>query len=110
MPQLLNRSIRYMKNVLSTILGRLFPDRYGSVWYQKNGHVTFHLGGFSDGTDSRPEFCARNYHEISSLFDVMDAFDVDATESIEVGCGYGRISPWVADRTANHHGIDPMKK
>lgn len=29
------------------------------------------------------------------------------TRSLEVGCGYGRLTPWIAERAAEHHAVDP---
>jgi SAM-dependent methyltransferase len=32
--------------------------------------------------------------------------DIDARRSLEVGCGYGRLTPWIARYAAEHHGVD----
>lgn len=37
----------------------------------------------------------------------MDEFDINPTKTLEIGCGYGRLSPWIANHGCEHHGIDP---
>lgn len=32
--------------------------------------------------------------------------DCSPTRSLEVGCGYGRLTPWIADRADEHHAFD----
>ena len=30
-----------------------------------------------------------------------------AKRSLEIGCGYGRLSPWIADHSEQHYAIEP---
>ncbi len=40
----------------------------------------------------------------------VDSRDADRSpgfdRSLEVGCGYGRLTPWIADHAADHHAVD----
>lgn len=90
------------------LLGTVFEesDRIGS-WRRENGYITFNEGGFVDGTADRAEFSARTYYEVDALTAVLDDHQPEATRSLDVGSGYGRLSAWIANYAEDHHGVDP---
>lgn len=102
------------EKALSFILGKAIPGpileearQYSSSWEDHGDYITFREGGFAGGANDRPEFSARNYYEITQIRSLLEEHDVSATRSAEVGCGYGRLSPWIADFSTQHYGIDP---
>lgn len=50
-------------------------------------------------------FSARFYIEIKLLNEAIG--DYHAKRSIEIGCGYGRLTPWIADHSDHHYAIEP---
>ncbi|WP_290813152.1 class I SAM-dependent methyltransferase [Halovivax sp.] len=102
------------RKVLPFALGKALPNgvlataqRYPSVWNGADEYVTFELGGFAGRAADRPAFAARTYYEASQLRDVIADLDRAVERSAEIGPGYGRLSPWIAERSAEHYGIEP---
>jgi len=52
-----------------------------------------------------PHFCARLYAEVKLLEEAVG--DYHAKRSLEIGCGYGRLTPWIAKHSDQHYAIDP---
>jgi SAM-dependent methyltransferase len=104
-------SLRIIKNGLSNpsrvpgyILGKLFPNsKYGDNIKNIDDGVTFELGGFASA-ESRPLLLARHNYEMEYIQEYLseDGF----SKSLEIGCGYGRLSPIFAQFTESHFGID----
>lgn len=92
---------------LGQVIGRIFPKAgFGPDWRRKGNRVEFREGGFVSGTEDRPGFSARNFYEICSLLEIISNLGITPHSSLEIGCGYGRISPWIARLSENHTGID----
>lgn len=88
------------------LLGRLFPDsRWGPEWRREDGFVTFEDGGFAGGSPTRPELSARIFYEVSQIRDSIGDREYD--RSLEIGCGYGRLSGWIADFADDAVAIEP---
>jgi len=51
-------------------------------------------------------------HELFTDVDLIERGlgEYRASKSLEIGCGYGRLTPWLARRSADHHAIDPEKR
>lgn len=77
-------------------------------WTKKEDFYTFQEGGFAGGTGDRPVFCARNFYEIRQLRKIVG--DIAPTTSAEIGSGYGRLSPWIAQFSSEHYGFEPNTK
>lgn len=75
-------------------------------WGRGSGPVTFKEGFMSDAS-GRPAFSARLYTEVRQLIDVLDEYKPDPARAQEVGCGYGRLTPWIAEYADETYGIDP---
>lgn len=56
---------------------------------------------------TRSEFSHELYIDSTNL--VAALADCSPRRSLEIGCGYGRLTPWVAARADEHHAIDPER-
>lgn len=52
-----------------------------------------------------PHFSARLYEEVKLLKEAIGDFHVE--RSLEIGCGYGRLTPWIAEYSNQHYAIEP---
>jgi len=55
-----------------------------------------------------PSFSSRLYKEVKLLQQAIR--DYRAEKSLEIGCGYGRLTPWIMEYSKEHHAIEPEKK
>lgn len=53
------------------------------------------------------EFSHELYIDSTNLIDALS--DRSPARSLEVGCGYGRLTPWVADHADEHYAVDPAR-
>jgi SAM-dependent methyltransferase len=60
----------------------------------------------SELTDAKTqaEFSHELYIDSTNLSAALTG--CSATRSLEVGCGYGRLTPWITQATAEHHAVD----
>lgn len=102
LPSPLNRVLRHV-------------DAYvrGRIAERRDGVVPFYEGRFV-ATANRAEFAARTFYEGGQISKITaDHLDLDppanANRAVDVGCGYGRLTPYLCD--APHinsvHGIEP---
>lgn len=61
--------------------------------------------GDSWGGDSPPAVSAAEYRTYRTLAEHLADTAVDT--ALDVGCGYGRITPWIDEFARRTHGIDP---
>lgn len=54
-----------------------------------------------------PEFSNRLYREVNLLKEALGTYQ--AKRSLEIGCGYGRLTPWIADHSNEHYAIEPER-
>jgi len=52
-----------------------------------------------------PNFSARLYCEVKLFNKAIGSYH--AKRSLEIGCGYGRLTPWIADHSNQHYAIEP---
>lgn len=108
---LLKRGVKNPTSVPPYVLGKLFPNSgWGSVVEYRETFITFSRGGFVQGAQSRPPFCARQYYDVGALRQLVADFAGDVDAALEVGCGYGRLTPWLAEFASDVHGIDPNEE
>lgn len=105
--ELLRKGIADPSKILNYPLNKLGLNK---KWHWEENFIKFQMGGFAASTRDRPEFAARCYYEISELQDILSSIDIKTDRSAEVGCGYGRLSPWVFEYSDEHIGIDPDKE
>lgn len=93
-------------------LGKLFPQsRFGVNWYKQGSFITFKTEGFVEAP-SIPALMARNFYEVKYLRDILGKLPPHGTKpskSLEVGCGYGRLSPVIAEFFDQHYAVDINK-
>lgn len=88
------------------LLGRLLPNsRWGPEWKREDGFITFTDGGFAGGSPTRPELSARIYYEVAELDRLLAGREFG--RSLEIGCGYGRMSGWIANHADHPVAIEP---
>jgi len=113
-PPKIKKGVKHPRKVPPFLLSKFFPkfaERHGiysSVVDVRDDFITWRLGGFVQGARSRPEFCARIYYDINAIHKLLE--DVTPTHfdcALEIGCGYGRLTPWIADFATEAHAIDP---
>lgn len=103
---LVRKGVRNPEQVPPFVLGRLFPDsRWSPDHRHEDGFVTFEDGGFAGGSPTRAELSARIHEEAAAIDAALGdaAFD----RSLEIGCGYGRVSEWFADRADRAYAVEP---
>lgn len=64
------------------------------------------VAGLSDA-ETRSEFSHELHIDATNLVDALA--DCSPTRSLEIGCGYGRLTPWIAARSADHFAVDPVR-
>jgi SAM-dependent methyltransferase len=54
-----------------------------------------------------PAFSSRLYKEARLLQQAIGNYKAD--KSLEIGCGYGRLTPWIMEYSMEHHAVEPEK-
>lgn len=88
------------------LLRRLLPrhPKFGFPWVRNaDGSITFHEVGFV-AAKSPAALLARHNYEVAHIRRVLDGIRVD--RSLEVGCGYGRLTPILAEYSCEHFAVD----
>jgi SAM-dependent methyltransferase len=67
---------------------------HGSPRYIKGERVYFNHGGQAGGAETPAELSARNFYELTQLKQVCKSEVITGEKVLEVGCGYGRVTPW----------------
>jgi len=97
---------RIPNSVLNRI-DRVIPGRL-KPWHRERGAITFDEGHFQWSPSSAAEYHAKLYHEFQGIEGLLTHHcEVPFDRSLEVGCGYGRLSPWLARLSGAHHAVDP---
>ncbi len=60
------------------------------------------------GVSNYAEFSSRLYMEVQLLKKALKG--CSAQRSLEVGCGYARLTPWIAEYSKEHHAVDAESK
>ena len=102
----LAKLVREPRRVPGAVLRRALPrsQRFGYPWVQlPDGSVTFRERGFVAAT-SPAMLLARHNYEIRRIANALDGNR--AKRSLEVGCGFGRLSLTIAEQSDAHTAID----
>lgn len=70
--------------------------------------ITFDYGDVVGGVSNEAEFSAILFRDIQYLKEALKG--VKANRSLEIGCGYGRLTPFIAEYSNEHFAIDPESK
>lgn len=106
---LIRRGLNRPAKIPRYVLGALLPSsNWGATWRKRDGVVCFEPGGYATSPRTRPEFAANLYHEVAGFRDLCTThLETPVDRSLEVGCGYGRLSPWIAEFSTAHCAVDP---
>ena len=105
---LVRRGVNRPDKIPRYLWGLLPVRNWGPTWRIRDGVVTFEPGGFASSPRTRPEFASNLYREVRGLRSILTEYrELPVERSLEVGCGYGRLSPWIAEVSVAHHAIDP---
>ncbi len=86
---------------------RVVPERF-KPWSRENGVITFDEGSVQWSPSSPAEYHAKLYHEVEGIEGLVRRHcRLPFERSLEVGCGYGRLSPWLARLSGSHHAVEP---
>jgi len=102
--------VREPGRVPGAVLRRALPrsPRFGYPWVElPDGSVTFHERGFVAAT-SPAMLLARHNYEIRRIANALDGNRAD--RSLEVGCGFGRLSMTISEHSGAHTAIDINKE
>ena len=94
------------QSLLMRAARRLFRP-HGSV-VRLGEYVTFRPEGFVSAPDPGSLLC-RHYYEVKQLqhfLGQLAGLGVRAGRSLEIGCGYGRLSPYIAEHFEQHTAVD----
>ena len=94
-PSLLSRAVRRLLHPNGTVI------RQGEF-------VTFKPEGFVEARDPASLLC-RHYYEVRQLrrcLNLAGEQGVNAGRSLEIGCGFGRLSPYIAEHFEQHTAVD----
>lgn len=100
------RLLREPRRIPSALLRRLFPNhpRLGNPWVRlTDGSITFRETGFV-AADSPALLLARHNYEVACIRRLRRGKEIG--RSLEIGCGYGRLTPTFAEFSAEHTAID----
>ena len=92
-PKRIKTSYRLVKYSCNRYLRKRMPFSHNQV-----------VGGVS----GLPEFSARIYNEVKLFQKAIGNYR--STRSLEIGCGYGRLTPWIADHSNEHFAVDPESR
>jgi len=80
--------------------------KINSGWELTSDGVIFRMGGFSSGIQSRSQYSARLYYESTQLRRNISAHTDKPKLGIELGCGYGRLTPHIDKEITDVVGFD----
>lgn len=103
-------TIRHPQRIPSIVLRRLMPGhpRFGYPWIRlPDGSVTFRDRGFV-AAGSTTELLARHNHETATIRRLLTGRR--AYRSLEIGCGFGRLTSTFAAYSLSHMAIDVNRR
>jgi SAM-dependent methyltransferase len=66
------------------------------------------VSGYGKEGAGLPSFSSRLYREVKLLQQAIG--DYKAEKSLEIGCGYGRLTPWIMEYSSEHYAVEPEKR
>lgn len=68
------------------------------------GRLSFDSDAMS-GAETFPALCRELHVETRLLDEILNG--KTAEQSLEIGCGFGRLTPWIADYSDQHYAVEP---
>lgn len=101
------KGLRNPSDILPYLLRKYHKD-YWRALYQEDTLVAYDDGKYQSSPSTPPEYHAKLYYEIEGIRNLVEDYcSLPFNRSLELGCGFGRLSPWIANLSAEHHSIDP---
>jgi ubiquinone/menaquinone biosynthesis C-methylase UbiE len=95
---------RDAKRIVAGISRRINRNRMaGLAWKRQGEFITFEWDGFVEAP-SIPLLFARHHYETTLIRKLLDGKAIG--RSLEVGCGFGRLTPTFAGASAEHIAVD----
>ena len=63
------------------------------------------VDGWGETGGGLPQYSARLYKEVKLFNETLGGYH--ARKSLEIGCGYGRLSPWISEHSDQHYAVEP---
>jgi SAM-dependent methyltransferase len=106
--ELLSRAVQHPRKIVPYLLKKAYPEQYAS-WRQENGVVTWNAEtGFDWGEGhTAPQISAIDYHTAQALRE--DLRGNRYRHAVDIGCGYGRVTPWLLEYATRVTGVDPNR-
>lgn len=104
--QLWRNSWGHPTSLLKRAVRRLIRP-HGSV-VRQGEFVTFKPEGFVEAKDPGSLLC-RHYYEVMQLrrcLGLIAEQGIEPSRSLEIGCGFGRLSPYIAEHFEQHTAVD----
>jgi SAM-dependent methyltransferase len=99
-----DRPAALTKRAVLRALRQLVPNSTaGLQWKRQGEHITFTPAGFVAAPDI-PMLFARHHYETALIRRLLDGYCF--SQSLEFGCGFGRLSPTFASLSARHVAVD----
>ena len=105
-PQQGLRKLLEPRAAVAAVVRRIVPasPRHGFDWvHQADGSVTFHERGFVQAAGPSALLTRHNY-EVQRIRQELASTSV--AQGLEVGCGFGRLSPTLAEFSRSHTALD----
>lgn len=80
-------------------------DLRDSEHYMKGERTYFKNGARTGGVNKLNEYAARNFYEIRQLKQIIEEKCIEADKVLEIGCGYGRLTPWLQEFTEAEQAV-----
>src|ERR1022692_1778954 len=104
MDNTVSRARRYARRAAIAAVHRVNPNsRLGLAWRQDGPYITFEWDGFVQAP-TIPTLFARHNYETEVIRQALSGGTPGRL--LEVGCGFGRLSPTFARLASQHVGID----
>lgn len=92
------------RRIATRLVRRVRPNStVGLSWKHQNGFITFEWDGFASAP-TIPLMFARQHYEVALIRRMLSEREIG--RCLEVGCGFGRLSPTLADLARSHVGLD----
>ncbi|WP_081603638.1 class I SAM-dependent methyltransferase [Natronorubrum tibetense] len=88
------------------VLRQMFPKKF-QKWKSQEGVVTWDSFSWGDGSNPA-QISAINYHMVQALRKDLEGHNFET--AVEIGCGYGRVTPWLSDYASTVIGIEPNEE
>jgi SAM-dependent methyltransferase len=101
------RNVSHLLHRPGQIIGRA-KSRYT---LKRRGTIGFEIenvAGFDITSPRIPEYTMNLYRDVRILKKALG--NTPYKRSLEIGCGYGRITPWIAEHSREHHAVEPEPK